>query len=141
MKSLFYAACIFFLISCSNNDQNENCKYLLNIGVNITINLNLPEYSQLEFSGNSVYIPNVGNGGVIVASTGVDFYAWDAADPNVTQSECSILENSGLIATSSCEDQNQYSLVNGLIQGDKVLPCGLKNYRVEQNGNLLLIYN
>lgn len=141
MKPFLSLICLFFLTSCSKNQEHESCKFLLNIGVNLTVNLNLPQYSQLQFAGNSVYIANVGNGGVIIASTGVDFYAWDAADPNHTQSDCSTLVNSGLNATCGCDDKNTYSLVNGQIIGDTALPCSLRNYRVEQNGNSLLIYN
>ncbi len=130
------------LLSCSNNNnEDENCRFLLDIGVSEVINLNLPQYSQLKFAGNSVYIPNAGNGGILVASTGADFFAWDAADPNHIPSVCSILVNSGLNATCGCADKNEYSLVNGLPLNNNTLRCGLRNYRVQQSGNTLLISN
>ena len=142
MKPLFLVLSFLLLSTCSKNSiNNENCKYLLNVKVNLTINLSLPQYSQLQFAGNSVYITNEGNKGIIVAYTGADFFAWDAADPNHAQSSCSVLENSGLEATCGCADHNTYSLVNGQPLNDGTLMCGLKNYRVEQNGNTLLIYN
>lgn len=90
------------LVSCSKSDTaNSSCKFLLNVGVNLSINLSLPQYNQLQFAGNSVYVANAGNGGIIVASTGVDFFAWDASDPNHAQSPCSRLVNSGLDATAA----------------------------------------
>ncbi|GAA3633812.1 hypothetical protein GCM10022397_19110 [Flavivirga jejuensis] len=95
----------------------------------------------MPFAGNSVYIANAGNAGIIVASTGADFYAWDAGDPNHISSTCSVLVPSGLEATSSCEDENTYSLITGRYLGSNNLPCSLKNYRVELNGNNLLIFN
>lgn len=138
----FILCCILIISACSgNSEQDENCNFLLNINVNTFINLNLPEYGQLQFSGNSVYIPNLGNGGIIVAFTGIDYYAWDAADPNIPQSSCSILVNNGLEATSSCDNKNTYSLVNGLPLEDASLQCALKFYAVEQTGNTLRIFN
>ena len=66
MKSTISAIILFLILaSCSNNsNENENCKFLLDIGVNEVVNLNLPQYSQLQFAGNSVYIANAGNGGM-----------------------------------------------------------------------------
>ncbi|WP_242131247.1 hypothetical protein [Aestuariivivens marinum] len=141
MKVLISLLGLLTILSCSSSQENENCKFLLNIGVNVSINLSLPEYSQLQFTGNSVYISNQGNGGIIVASTGADFFAWDAADPNHTQSSCSVLINSGLNATCGCDDKNEYSLVNGQPLNNRSLMCGLRNYRVEKSGNTLRIYN
>lgn len=134
--------CFLSVCSCSKDRVvNENCNFLLDIGVNITINLGFPEYSQLQFAGNSVFIDNVGNGGIIVAFTGVDYFAWDAVDPNHIQMPCSVLENSGLIATSGCESKNKFNLVNGLPIENGALKCSLMNYRVERRGNELIIFN
>ncbi|GAA3595715.1 hypothetical protein Q4Q39_07645 [Flavivirga amylovorans] len=142
MKPVYYLIFLVILSSCSKNSvDNENCKFLLDLGVNVNINLSLPQYSQLPFAGNSVYIENAGNGGIIVASTGADFFAWDASDPNHVPSACSSLVPSGLNATCGCDDKNEYSLVTGQSLGNKNLPCSLKNYRVEKNGNNLLIFN
>ena len=129
------------MVSCSKNDiDNSNCKFLLNVSVNVTVNLNLPQYSQLNFTGNSVYIPNAGNNGVIVANYGAGYLAWDASDPNHTSSSCSALQPNGLEGTCGCVDANTYSLVTGesLVT---VLPCALKFYPVEQSGNTLFISN
>lgn len=142
MKPFLYTLCFVFLFTCSDTVVNENCKYLINVSFSRDINLSLPQYSQLQFSGNSIYIPNLGgNQGVIVARIGADFLAWDATDPNHIQSTCSKLVNSSLEATCGCEDGNTYSLVNGYALKGKALPCGLKNYRVEKTGNVLYISN
>lgn len=142
MKLLRFSILLLLLAACSGNSvTNENCNYLLNINVNATINLSLPQYSQLQFVSNSVYIPNQGNGGIIVTNAGTGYLAWDASDPNHTPSNCSVLEITGLEGTCGCSDENTYSLVNGQPLGDSSLLCGLKNYRVEQTGNTLLISN
>lgn len=149
MKILFkYVKCLSFLLfislitSCSGNrEENENCKFLFNVGVSEVINLSLPAYSQLQFPGNSVYYPSGGNGGILIASTGADFFAWDASDPNHTQQSCSVMAPSGLNAVCNCDDKNEYSLVTGLPVNNPSLVCPLKNYRVEKSGNSLIISN
>ena len=73
----------FFLWRCSEKENyDENCNFLLNVGVNLSLNLNLSQYNQLTFPSNPVYVPNEGNGGIIVNNTGTGFVAFDAADPN-----------------------------------------------------------
>src|SRR5690606_26206222 len=107
MKHFFLYLSLIFLTACSSNYNDENCKFLVNAAVNITINMNLPEYNQLLFTGNSIYVPNQGNKGIIVTNLG-DFNAWDAADPNHEQSSCSLLTITGATAVCGCDDANTY---------------------------------
>ena len=138
-QTKFYFIIILILLnSCTKNINDSNCNNLLNLDVFYEVNLNLPQYSQLNFISNSVYIPNVGNGGIIVTNSGSGFLAWDAADPNHVNVPCAVLSISGLEATSSCAQQNTYSLITGQSLG-VALPCTLKPYRIEQSGNILLI--
>jgi hypothetical protein len=129
-----------FLFSCGKNSvDNPNCKFLLDVGVNVPVNLNF--YTQLQFPGNSIYIPNEGNAGIILINIGSGFLAWDASDPNHPPSACSAISASGFNATCGCDDGNTYDLSTGLSTNGTALPCPLKNYRIEQNGNALLIFN
>ena len=87
----------FLLWNCSKKDNyDENCNFLLNVGVNLSLNLNLSQYNQLTFPSNPVYVPNEGNGGIIVNNTGTGYVAFDAADPNHGFSNCSILSIDGI---------------------------------------------
>ena len=140
MKAVkFYFIIGLILISgCAKNNIDNRCNYLLNLDIYFEINLNLPQYSELNFISNSVYIPNVGNGGIIVVNSGSGYLAWDAADPNRTNLPCSVLTISGLEATSNCAEQNTYSLITGQSIG-VALTCSLKPYRVESSGNILII--
>ena len=141
-KLLFSALLCVFLVSCSkSNVNNSNCRFLLNVGVSTSVNLNLPQYSQLQFPSNAAYIPNVGNGGIIVINIGTGFMAWDAADPNHTQSSCSVLTIDGVNGVCGCPDENTYSLFTGQPLENPSLRCGLRNYFVEQSGSQLLISN
>jgi nitrite reductase/ring-hydroxylating ferredoxin subunit len=142
MNRLFSLIYLVFLCACSGSSkEDENCKFLLDISINETIDLNLPQYSHLQFAGNSEYIPFGGNAGIIIASTGFDFFAWDASDPNHVPSACSALVPSGLEATCGCPDENKYSLVTGAPLENPSLRCSLKFYRVEKNGNILSVFN
>jgi len=141
-KTLFTLLLSTVLLSCSKSNINDsNCKFLLNIGVNTSVNLNLPQYSNLQFTSNSVYVPNVGNGGLIVTNSGTAYLAWDASDPNHSPSVCSQLSITGLEGNCGCNDANVYSLITGQPLNDSSLRCGLKAYRVEVSGSNLLITN
>ncbi|HNQ27200.1 MAG TPA: hypothetical protein PKL92_04705 [Aquaticitalea sp.] len=133
--------CVVLLVSCSKNDPVRRCNYLLNVNVDLSINLNLPQYSQLQFTGNTVFIPNYGNAGIYISRIGNQFRAFDAADPSHGQSSCSTLTNESGVGTCGCQDENQYSLLTGQPMRSNQ-PCGLKEYRVESaGGNMLRIYN
>ncbi|MGV8812877.1 MAG: hypothetical protein ACOH2D_02095 [Gelidibacter sp.] len=140
MKHFFLIISLMFLTTCSRNNSDANCKFLVNAAVNVTLNMNLPQYSQLQFTSNSVYVANQGNKGVIVMNVGSGFRAWDAADPNHEQTSCSLLTITGANAVCGCTDANTYSLFTGGSIG-KQLPCGLKEYRVSRSGNSLIVTN
>ena len=129
---------VLMLFGCEKNINDSRCNYLLDLDIYYEINLSLPQYSNLNFISNSVYISNVGNAGIIVVNSGTGFLVWDAADPNRPNTPCSVLTISGLEASSSCTDQNTYNLITGQSVG-VALTCSLKPYRVESNGNILVI--
>ena len=134
MKHYILGLSFLLLTACSKNDTINNCNFLLNVGVNLTVNLNLPQFSQLQFTSNSVYVGNQGNGGVIITNVGSGLRAWDASDPNHQPNSCSIMTINGDNAECGCADANEYSLFTGQSLGTQ-LPCGLKEYRVEAIGN------
>ena len=138
VRNFRYLLLIVLICNCSSNINDSRCNFLLNLDIYYEVNLNLPQYSGLNFVSNSVYIPDVGNGGIIIVNAGTGFLAWDASDPNHEIVPCSILNINGLEATSSCAQQNSYSLITGQSVGT-VLNCTLKAYRVESAGNVLII--
>ncbi len=143
MKKLIFVLSILLLTTCNKNDDGgnlNNCNFLLSVGINRTISLNLPQYSQLQFTTNSVYVPNEGNAGIYVTNVGGNFRAYDAADPNHSPEICSFLVIDGTIVTCGCPDENQYNLLTGFSEGGQ-LPCALQEYRVTANGSELTITN
>jgi hypothetical protein len=128
------------LFSCNkSDDNNSNCNFLLDVGVNASLNLNLPLYGDLNFISNPIYVPGYGNGGLIVTNTGTGYVAFDAADPNHIPNSCSIISISGLEGTCGCEDSNTYSLFTGQPLENPELRCGLKSYRAQLSGDNLII--
>lgn len=142
MRILIAFICLFILTTCDSNSLNdENCQFLLDINVNEPVNLNLPQFNQLQFPSNPIFIPNAGNGGIIITNTGSDFAAFDAADPNHIFEACSVLTIEGLTAKCGCDDENEYNLFTGQPLNNGNLRCSLKRYRVQQNGNTLVVFN
>ena len=65
MKKILIVILTFLLFACNKDDNNTaNCNFLFDAGVNLTVNTNLPQFSQLAFSNNGVYVPNQGNNGI-----------------------------------------------------------------------------
>lgn len=129
------------VFTCSKSDNSNRCSFLLNVAVNESINLNLPQYQDLQFNLQPVYVPGQGNGGLVVIKTSGGYLAWDASDPNHTPSPCSVLDINGIEGVCGCEDENTYEFVTGQAVGDTNVPCTLKRYPVSQSGNVLLINN
>ena len=136
MKKLLFVLSLLLLTTCKKDDDGNinNCNFLFNVGVNRTINLNLPQYSQLQFTTNSAYIANEGNAGIYVINVGGNYRAFDAADPNHAPDSCSFMSLDGTFVTCGCQDENQYNLLTGFSEGGQ-LPCALQEYRVTPNGS------
>ncbi|WP_299120547.1 hypothetical protein [uncultured Winogradskyella sp.] len=138
MKKLLLLFSCVMIFTCDKNNDNSNCNFLFNAGVNLTVNTNLPQFNQLQFPGNGVYVSGQGNNGIwLWRLNSATLYAWDAADPSHQPAACSTLEDTGQgdIVTCGCDDGNQYSLATGLVFGENTQPCTLQPYRVEDIGN------
>lgn len=141
-RQIIYFFLFIILISCSKDSAiNNNNPFLPNYPVDLTINLNLPEYNNLQFVSNSVYIDNGAAGirGVFVFNAGSNNYvAFDAACPNQALSSCSTMTINGIKAVCAC-DNAEYSFFTGQAP-DKQYP--MKQYRVQQvNATTLRVYN
>lgn len=141
-RQIIYFSLFIILISCSKDSAiNNNNPFLPNYPVDLTINLNLPEYNNLQFVSNSVYINNGAAGirGVFVFNAGSNNYvAFDAACPNQALSSCSTMTINGIKAVCACDDA-EYSFFTGQAP-DKQYP--MKQYRVQQvNATTLRVYN
>lgn len=111
--------------------------YLANIDFEVTVDMTLPQYSQLQYPSNPVYVggANYGNRGIIVINAGSgSFRAFDASDPNHAPNECSTITIDGIEGNCSCNDGNTFNLFTGQsINGSLEYP--MVKYKVVDNGN------
>lgn len=130
-------------MSCSNDDNVNRNPNLPNISFDTgnIINTNLPQYSNLQFPGNSIILNGFGVRGLMIANTGSGIIAFEQSDPNHTPNDCSSQTLSGLISTCTCEDGNKYNLVTGqLIEGEGG-GFSLLAYRTEVSGSIIRVSN
>ncbi|MBS7229997.1 hypothetical protein KHA90_03075 [Flavobacterium psychroterrae] len=127
---------VSILFSCSDNNTSNKNPYIPSYSVNLSIDMNLPAYSNLKFVSNGIIIPNYGAKGVIIFNAGSGYTAFDAACPNQALTSCTAMTINGINAVCSC-DKTEYSLFTGL--GGKEYP--LKQYRVEVIGTVIHVYN
>ncbi|MBQ4819769.1 hypothetical protein [Aquimarina sp. MMG016] len=140
-RFLFLVLSMFMILSCEDDDRADN-PFLPNVSVNFEANLNLPQFSQLEFQGNTVIVETGGVGikGLILHnSLSGGFRAFELSDPNHFPNSCSTQTFSGSVSTCNCEDENKYDLNTGVSLSG--LPYGLKPYRVQLQGSSLFISN
>ena len=144
MKRLFFTVLMLCFLSCDKSDDNNlngNNPYVTSPIVNLTLNLNLPEYNPLRFPGNSVVLTQQGIKGIIIYNVNNSLYtAFDLADPNHIPNNCSKMEIEGVIATCPCEDDNSYDIVTGQHQvNNQAYP--MFQYRIQRTGDNITITN
>ena len=136
-KFLVFILILPFVISCDGGSFNNRNPYIPNYTVSLPINLNLPQYSNLQFASNHIVDYSQGARGIVVFNSGSGFVAFDLACPNQELSSCSTMTISGINAVCAC-DGAEYSLFSGQSAG---LQYPMKQYRVEINGSMLTVYN
>jgi nitrite reductase/ring-hydroxylating ferredoxin subunit len=136
MKKYLLILLASLLWNCDSDSPNNNNAFIPNYSFSTVIDLSLPTYNSLTFTGNGKIIQG-GARGVIVFNTGSGFTAFDAACPNQALSACSTMTVSGINAICSC-DNAKYSLFTGQSPGQQY---PMKPYRVEVNGTIIRVYN
>ena len=144
MSHYFYFLVLALItIACSSDDVARRNPFLPEVNVNFQIDLNLPQYSDLKFSGNHVIETTAGRGikGIIIYSKGnSQFSAFELSDPNIPISDCSPLSVTGILASSNCGNDNVYNIVTGIqTKGEGGYP--LLRYTIRAEGNTLFITN
>jgi len=100
MKSGLYILSISLLIaSCNSKDD-----YIAEVYVNILIDLSLPEYSDLQVSGNSIFIDGGVEGIIIYHGVGDYYKVYDRNCSYEPSLACSVIDsvNSGIAYCGCC---------------------------------------
>lgn len=144
-KIAFYLTILLAFISCKQDDELDNgcvSQSLINYPFDsgTTINTNLPQYSGLQFAGNTLFLSNYGVKGVYLYNTGSSIVAFEASDPAHGANSCSQMTISGIELNCHCGDGNKYQLLTGQQTSGTSGNC-LRAYRVEQSGSIIRVYN
>lgn len=141
------------LSRCKKDDNQQQQSDIPNVPVNLTINLNLPQYFNLQNQGGWVY-ENAGVRGIVIYHHYDDkFYALERNCPFQPNDSCatvSVETNNLFLRCGHYKSQtdttwipccnSQYSLESGfLLSGPSRFP--LKNYRISQGGSVLYVTN
>ena len=130
---------IIFLLSIFSCGDSNN--YIRNVYVDIEIDLSLPEFSNLNTVGNSLFIEGGNKGIIIYRHSNYEYKIYDrncSYEPNL---ECSYIDSvNSIIAFCGCCSSAFLLDQNGsAANSPAVLP--LKQYNYSLNNTLLHIFN
>lgn len=138
MKKVLLLFVTILFLSCTDSGNN-NCFPFVNVNANI--NLELPQYIDLNVPGGWAYAPGGLQGLIVYNLNGVQFKAYDRLCPGENISSCSqMIVDANLRILCQCNDV-EYNILNGapLTEGGE---CFANEYLVENlNGSILRITN
>jgi len=138
MKLAFYILIIPLIFSTCNTKDD----YIQEVYVNINVDLNLPEYSDLDVSGNSIFIEGGVEGIIIYHGVSNDYRVYDRNCSYEPSLSCSKIDsiNATLAYCSCCT--SVFLLDQGGISANPPALSPLKVYNWSLgNNNLLRIFN
>ena len=137
MKSLLYLLILSLLIiSCNSKDD-----YIKDVYVNIHIDLSLPEHSDLQASGNSIFIEGGVEGIIIYHGVGSDYTVYDRNCSYEPSLSCSYIDsiNSTIAYCGCCTSAFMIDQDGAVANSPALLP--LKQYHYSLEGSQMHIYN
>ncbi len=140
MKKVIFAFITILVFSnCSSDFQNNDI--LPYVQVNETIDLNLPEFVDLNVPGNWAYGRGGLKGIIIYRLNNTSFKAFERAAPHIQLSACSqmVVENS-LIMKCPCDD-SEFQIINGAPRTSGITYSAREYLVTNLNGTILRITN
>ena len=137
MKSTLYILIISLLISSCNSKED----YIQEVYVNVLIDLNLPLYSYLQVSGNSMFIEGGVEGIIIYHGVGDDYKVYDRNCSYEPSLACSHIDsvNAGIAYCGCCTSAFLLAQDGAVANSPALLP--LKEYFFTLSGNQMRISN
>ncbi len=132
------------LSSCeSDSALRDNNSFLRNKRVNFSLNLSLPQFADLTFPGNDLFIRNESaflQGVFIFTANAKDYTVFELAEPNHPEGSCSTptqLTN-GRLEYMCGEEPTAYDILGLKVDGTSQ-DFPLRRYSAIRNGNTLSI--
>jgi hypothetical protein len=137
MKSILYIIIISLLIASCNSKNN----YIAEVYVNILVDLSLPEYSDLQVSGNSIFIEGGVEGIIIYHGVGNNYEVYDRNCSYEPSLACSVIDsvNSGIAYCGCCTSAFLLGQDGTAANSPALLP--LKKYYWTLSGSQMRISN
>ena len=133
---LYILGTLFFFSTCNTKDD-----YIQEVYVNINIDLNLPEYSNLQVSGNSIFIEGGVEGIIIYHGVGNDYKVYDrncSYEPSLSCSQIDSVD-AGIAYCGCCSSAFLLSNDASVLNSPALLP--LKKYYWTLSGSQMHISN
>ena len=138
MKLASYILIILFIFSTCNTKDD----YIQEVYVNINVDLNLPEYSNLQASGNSIFIEGGAEGIIIYHGVGSEYKVYDrncSYEPSLSCSKIDSID-AGIAYCSCCPSAFLLSNNANVLNSPAILPLKAYNWSLGNN-NILRIFN
>ena len=131
MKLSLYILIISLLIASCNSKEN----YIAEVYVNIIVDLSLPEYSDLQVSGKSIFIEGGVEGIIIYHGVGDDYKVYDRNCSYEPSLACSHIDsvNAGIAYCGCCTSAFLLEQDGAVANSPALLP--LKKYYSRLSGN------
>ena len=128
---------LFTFSTCNTKDD-----YIQEVYVNINVDLNLPEYSNLQASGNSIFIDGGVEGIIIYHGVGNYYKVYDRNCSYEPSLACSVIDsvNTGFAYCGCCPSMFSLEEDGVTRNGPALLPLKSYNWSLGNN-NILRIFN
>ena len=138
MKKLTYILTISILVFSCNSKED----YIQNVYVDEYVNLNLPEYSELNTSGGAIFTEGGVEGIIIYHGVGDDYKVYDRNCSYEPSLSCSVIDsvNSGIAYCGCCTSAFLISNTGESINAPALLSLKTYNWSLDDN-NVMRIYN
>ena len=138
MKLAFYILSVLFIFSTCNTKDD----YIQEVYVNINVDLNLPEYSNLQATGNSIFIEGGVEGIIIYHGVGSDYKVYDRNCSYEPSLSCSKIDSvvAGIAYCGCCSSAFLLSNDASALNSPALLPLKAYNWSLSNNG-ILRIFN
>ncbi|KFF08507.1 Rieske (2Fe-2S) protein [Chryseobacterium luteum] len=128
--------------SCGSREDTVNC--FPNNPINVTLNLNLPAYNNLNYDGGWIYVneQQAGSRGLIVVRVGDSFKAYDRNAPHICPDANTTLEVKDNISILCPKDNTRWILRTGQPESGAAtsLPPKTYPYNYDPSTKTLNIY-